>query len=82
MSKLVRNEFEWIKFARFGVENILSFLDGKDMLMKYSLVSKTWKRLNVIDSQSLWRTKCEIDGIYSKGLVFSRRFQKLLQESL
>ena len=45
MSKLVRNEFEWIKFAKFGVENILSFLDGKDMLMKYSLVSKTWKRL-------------------------------------
>ena len=67
MSKLVRNEFEWIKFARFGVENILSFLDGKDMLMKYSLVSKTWKRL--IDSQTLWRTKCERDGFYAEDLL-------------
>ena len=47
--------------------HILSFLDGKDLLMKYSVVSKTWKRL--IDSQTLWRTKCERDGFYAEGLL-------------
>ena len=59
MNKLVRNEFEWIKDLPDSVlMHILSFLDGKGLLMKYSLVSKTWKRL--IDSQTLWRTKCVI----------------------
>ncbi|XP_078313952.1 F-box only protein 6-like [Crassostrea virginica] len=47
--------------------HILSFLDGKDLLMKYSVVSKTWKRL--IDSQALWRTKSERDGIYAEDLL-------------
>ena len=45
MNKLVRNEFEWIKDLPDSVlMHILSFLDGKGLLMKYSL----------------WRTKCVI----------------------
>lgn len=47
--------------------HILSFVDGKDLLLKCSLVCQTWKRL--IDSQTLWRTKCERAGFYSTDLL-------------
>ncbi|XP_056021481.1 F-box only protein 6-like isoform X2 [Ostrea edulis] len=47
--------------------HILSFVNEKDLLLKSSLVCKTWKRL--IDSQTLWRTKCERAGYYSQSLL-------------
>lgn len=47
--------------------HILSFVDGKDLLLKCSRVCQTWKRL--IDSQTLWRTKCERAGFYSTDLL-------------
>lgn len=47
--------------------HILSFVDGKDLLLKCSCVCQTWKRL--IDSQTLWRTKCERAGFYSTDLL-------------
>jgi hypothetical protein len=47
--------------------HVLSFVNEKDLLLKCSLVCKTWKRL--IDSQTLWRTKCERAGYYSQSLL-------------
>lgn len=47
--------------------HILSFVDPRDLLLRCSLVCQTWKRL--IDSQTLWRTKCERTGFYSTDLL-------------
>ena len=49
------------------LENILSFLSGKDLLLKYSLVNKEWNE--IIDQQSLWHLKCERLGILFDGIV-------------
>ncbi|XP_061174325.1 F-box only protein 6-like [Saccostrea echinata] len=43
--------------------HILSFVNEKDLLLKCSLVCKNWKRL--VDTQTLWKTKCEREGYYS-----------------
>ncbi|XP_062587269.1 F-box only protein 6-like [Saccostrea cucullata] len=49
--------------------HVLSFVNEKDLLLRCSLVCKTWKQL--IDSQTLWKTKCERAGYYSsKWLPF------------